>query len=256
MIAYLFAGIIAMLPFVANAQLATIDLTNLSVMADRALTVPLSKLASDYSRDNGVTITVTYAPSFEQTVAIQEGEPADLFISAHPQSLRQLKQRGLLNLKTLSPLVRAEFAVLSNQDTPKITDASQIEDILKPPFNYVAIASPAATAEGFYGRQILDNLTDLKIPAAEMSDTEAILQQLRKTKNPMLAILFEPDALLYSDTYQMLPLDSTLHEPAIFYSAIIPGDSALLAAKFQSFLSSNIAQREFIKYRFYSAKKD
>ena len=54
------------------------EIPAITVLADRALTIPLARLASDYSRKNQTSVTVSFAPSFEQMVAIEEGESADI----------------------------------------------------------------------------------------------------------------------------------------------------------------------------------
>lgn len=256
MIRYILFALIAIIPLRLNAQLTDIDLTNITVMADRALTVPLSKLASDYSRKNSVTITIGYAPSFEQTIEIQEGEAADLFISAHPKSIERLEQRGLFDINSLKPLVKAKLALIYTGDKKSIPSSGNIKAIIKQPVAFTAIASPAATAEGFYAQQALKHFSSKhQLSVAEMPDTESMLSLLKKTPEPAFAIMFEPDALLNIDSKIAGIIPDEWHENAVFVSAIVPGGSTTAARKFQKFLSSEEAQREFIKYRFYPVSK-
>ncbi len=245
--------LIAMVPLQAAAQLSDIELENLTIMADRALAVPLSKLASDYSRDNDMTITVAFAPSFEQTLAIQEGESVDLFISAHPKSLQHLKQRGLFDVSSLKPVVRANLSLIYTGDEAAFEVKDEFLKILKQPADFIAIASPAATAEGFYAYQSLGHFKPKSLPVAEMPDTETMLNMLKKRKQPMFAIIFEPDALLNVASHIIGTLDFKWHDKAVFTSAVISGENMQGAREFQAFLQSEAAQREFIKYRFYPA---
>ncbi|MDG1287066.1 MAG: molybdate ABC transporter substrate-binding protein [Rickettsiales bacterium] len=249
----MFPLLIATLPFTGTAQLTDIELTNITVLADRALAVPLSKLASQYSREHNITITVGYAPSFEQTVEIQEGEAADLFISAHPKSLEHLKQRGLFDVSSLKPLVRANLSLIYTGDKDKLNHRDDVELLLKEPAAFIAIASPAATAEGFYAKQAISYSQKANRSIAEMPDTESMLNLLSKTENAAFAVMFEPDALLNSADHIVHTIPAKWHDEAIFTSAVIPGESMEPAREFQSFLQSEAAQREFIKYRFYPA---
>lgn len=253
MLRYLFLLLIAMLPLPARAQLTDIELTNITVMADRALAIPLSHLASQYSRDHHMTIAIGYAPSFEQTLAIQEGESADLFISAHPKSLDHLKQRGLFDVTSLRPIVRANLSLIYNGNKAELPDTQDMQKLLEKPDSFVAIASPAATAEGYFAQQVVRKLLGAGHSIAEMQDTESMLELLKKSKDHIFALMFEPDALLNVPEDIVMTVPGALHDPAVFISAVIPGDSTEPARKFQAFLQSEEAQREFIKYRFYPA---
>lgn len=241
------------LPFHARAQLTDIELDNLTIMADRALAIPLSKLASDYSRDHNMTITVAFAPSFEQTLNIQEGAAADLFISAHPKSLEHLKQRGLFDVNSLKPVVKANLSLLYTGDAEAFNYKDEFSKILEQPADYIAITSPAATAEGFYAGQSLNHFKPPHLPVAEMPDTESTLNMLKKQEAPIFAIIFEPDALLNAADKIIATLHKDWHSEAIFTSAVIPSNNMQGAREFQRFLLSDKAQREFIKYRFYPA---
>lgn len=253
MLRYLLFALIAMLPLQIHAQLTDVQLTNITVLADRALSVPLSRLASQYSRDNNITITVGYAPSFEQTIKIQEGEAADLFISAHPKSIEHLQQRGLFDVHSLKPLVTANLSLIYTGDRQTLPQRDNVAKLMQIPVEFIAIASPAATAEGFYAKQAIEHSTKRHLSIAEMPDTESMLDLLNKTEAPALALMFEPDALFNVADQIIQTIPKEWHDEAIFISAVIPGQSMEPARKFQAFLQSEEAQREFIKYRFYPA---
>lgn len=244
-----------MLPWRASAQLTDVELKTITVLADRALTVPLSRLASEYSRENQVSITVSYAPSFEQTIAIQEGEAADLFITAHPPSLKQLKQRGLFDTNSLKQLVQANLALVYTGSHAELPDTRDAREILKTPAEFTAISSPIATAEGYYAREALDKPILKYAPVAEMPDTEAMLELLKEQENACFGVMFESDALIYIPQKVVTALPQDWYEPAIFYSAIIPGETRSLAEQFQHYLQSETAQAEFAKYRFIPVTK-
>lgn len=247
--------LIAIAPLPSHAQLTEVELDSITVLADRALAVPLSKLASDYSREHGVTITVGYAPSFEQTVAIKDGDSADLFISAHPKSLEYLKQYGLFDRQSLKPLLRANLSLVyskgANELPSGLSAATYLKEHAK---SYVAIASPAATAEGYYAEHALKSFGKLSLPTAEIPDTESILHMLDKAESSYYALMFEPDALLNTPDNIIATIERDNYGAAIFNSAIVPGDNSELAMQFQNYLASAEAQRRFIKYRFYPAE--
>ena len=247
--------LIAMLPLRASALLTEVELTSITILADRALAVPLSKLASDYSRENNITITVGYAPSFEQTIEIQDGEAADIFISAHPKSLKQLKQHGLFDVSSLKPIVRANLSLIYTGDKTTLPSSDDIAEVLKHRVPFIAIASPAATAEGFYAKQALSKFPNSSFSIAEMPDTESMLKFIKSQKNRTFALMFEPDALLNSAEQIVTTMPEEWYDAAIFNSAIIPGSSTEAAREFQNYLLSEAAQREFIKYRFYPVEK-
>lgn len=242
-------------PLAVAASTAEDGLPAINVLADRALTIPLTQLASEYSRTHQASVTITFAPSFEQMLAIEEGEPANLFISAHPGALQQLKQQGLFDVYSLTPLMKGAFALITSTGYPdNITTVSveALRAMLKDqPEFLLAVANAAATAEGYYTAQILDKIRpDISLfdTTVQLQNTEDILSFGRKT--PSFGIVFESDALQHPDFTTLGTFPEEWHEEAVFNGVVLAGPGMDAARNFLSYLITAEAQRHFIRYRF------
>ena len=65
---------------------------NLTIFAESNLSVPLVKIIRKYSKEKNVIISINFQSSFDLIERIDEGEPADIFISSHNDWINILKQ--------------------------------------------------------------------------------------------------------------------------------------------------------------------
>ncbi len=237
-----------------NKQADENNLPTINILADRALTIPLTQLASDYSKTHKAAVAVTFAPSFEQALAIEEGEPANLFISAHSDSLQQLQQQGLFDVYSLTPIIKGSMALITSTSYPDniaTISIDALQQMRQQPNFLLAIANPAATAEGYYTAQILDKVRS-KISLAgnlvQLQNTEDILEFMRKT--PSFGIIFESDALQQTDLTMLGIFPNNWHQKPIFTAAVVAGKEMEAARSFLRFLTTAKAQRHFIRYGF------
>jgi ABC-type molybdate transport system substrate-binding protein len=89
---------------VNGAYAETQEIESVSVLADKRLAVPLSELASLYAQKNSVTVSGAFGTSPEQEKRIEDGEAADLFITANPQLVQDLKTKGLVDVYSIGRL--------------------------------------------------------------------------------------------------------------------------------------------------------
>lgn len=239
----------------AEKEATPYEIPSITVLSDRALTVPLSQIASQYSRENNVSVTLSFAPSFEQTVAIEEGEPADIFISAHPESLEKLQQQGLFDVYSITPIVKSRMTMISTTANSTRVDEITVEHFKKlrtEPGFLLSVATPAATAEGYYASQILEKLKSklfLSGSTAILQNTEEMLEFMKNT--PSYGITFVPYALQNDQIKNIGVFPEEMHDPILFKGVVIAGGRMQLARKFLQHLKTAEAQRNFIKYRFY-----
>ena len=116
----------------------------------------------------------------------------------------------------------------------------------------VAIASSAATAEGYYSEQAFNHFTGKMFIAShlvETQNTKDIIDFVREGKG--LGLVFSSDAAMHNDISLLSGADEGWHDPIIFQGVVIAGPEMAAARGFLDFLTSAEAQRLFIKYGFY-----
>ncbi len=239
------------------AQAADEEITSITVMADRTLNVPLTQLASDYSKSRHESINISYAPSFEQALAIEEGEPADLIISAYPKTLDQLSDHFVAG--SIVPLVSGRLSLITSVSDATSTDITiaTLRALRRQKDFLLAVAIPTASAEGYYTGQILNYLRPRLFLAnnlVQLQDTADILQFLART--PAYGVVFESDVLQASNLRRIAIFPENWHQKAIFKGAVIASGRVEAAKRFLHYLQSAKAKRVFLQYSLYPEKAE
>jgi molybdate transport system substrate-binding protein len=161
-LAALFAGA---LPSMARAQhhmmesMPAGDGHGVLVFAAATLKPALDAIVADWRAKGGGEVTIAYGPSPALAKQIENGAPADLFISADPQWMDYLADRKLVRRHTRADLVRNAL-VLAGHDQAASTAAIDrgfplAEAVGRGP---LAMCNPADHPAGRYGKAALESL--------------------------------------------------------------------------------------------------
>lgn len=118
---HLFTGFCAVLIGIcagSNAFSAE-EMPTLTILADASLSIPITKIATQYSRSANISVsTVFQSPSLHQK-NIEDGEPADLLITADSELITRLTKKGLVDVKSPSNVAddRLVVAIAKSDDT-------------------------------------------------------------------------------------------------------------------------------------------
>lgn len=91
----------------ASVSGAKADRQSLTIFAAASLREVLDEIATDFERQSGTGVRVSYGGSGTLAKQIEQGAPADLFLSAHPNWVDYLKMKGAL---AAEPLDRKSLA--------------------------------------------------------------------------------------------------------------------------------------------------
>ena len=73
----------------------------LTIFAEHESALSLIEITKKYSQKNNVIISINFDNSADLIRDIEDGEPAGIFISSHPEWTKQLKNKGLIDYKNL-----------------------------------------------------------------------------------------------------------------------------------------------------------
>src|SRR6266704_2725169 len=90
-------GVFAAAPFAGNVPAQTRPVL---VFAAASLKTALDAIAAAWRRQSGKTTTISYAASSTLAKQIDNGAPAELFISADPEWMDYLQERQLIDPRT------------------------------------------------------------------------------------------------------------------------------------------------------------
>tara|TARA_Y100000389_G_scaffold115529_1_gene112617 strand:- start:6482 stop:7216 length:735 start_codon:yes stop_codon:yes gene_type:complete len=106
------------------------DSKNLTIFAESNLSVPLVKIIRKYSKEKNTIISINFKSSFDLIEKIDEGEPADIFISSHQDWVNVLKQKGLIDIYSISNISEDKLVLIaSNKNKKFFTDSFDKKDL-------------------------------------------------------------------------------------------------------------------------------
>ncbi len=224
---------------------------NLGVSAAASLTDALREIGSLYEKGSGDTVLFNFGASSTLARQIQEGAPADLFISADELKMDQLQQRGLVVKKSRRSILSNTLVIIASTNSKlKITSPADLAD---PAIRNVAIAEPQTVPAGMYAKAYLRKLNvwdKIKFKIVPTDNVRAALAAV-ESENAETGIVYKTDALI-SKVVRIVYEVPKAEGPDISYPAAVLADSKQQAAahKFLDYLQSPPAQDIFRKYGF------
>lgn len=224
---------------------------NLRVSAAASLIDALREIGPVYEKQSGDTILNNFGASSMLARQIQEGAPADLFISADELRMEQLQQRGLVVKKSRRSILSNTLVIIVPSDS-SLRIASP-KDLADPSIRNVAVAEPQSVPAGMYAKEYLrklhvwDRITHKVIPTDNVRAALAAVE----SENADTGIVYKTDALISKAVRIAYEIPAS-EGPAISYPAAVMADSKQQAAaqRFLDYLQSPAAQEVFRKYGF------
>ncbi len=125
----------------------------LNVFAAASLTDALKEISAEYEKEGGERLVLNLGASSTLARQIEEGAPADLFLSADEAKMNSLEKKKLLVPGTRkSVLSNTLVIVVADDSTLKIAGA---KDLAGSSVRILALAEPQTVPAGIYAKQYL-----------------------------------------------------------------------------------------------------
>ena len=102
----------------------------------------------------GITVKGTYDSSGKLQTQIEEGIPADVFMSAATKQMDALSDQGLVESDSVVDLLENQIVLITGADSS--LELQKFADITKA--NVIAIGDPESVPVGQYAKEVLTNL--------------------------------------------------------------------------------------------------
>ncbi|WP_299363946.1 molybdate ABC transporter substrate-binding protein [uncultured Paracoccus sp.] len=227
--AYRFRSAVLPLPLALSISIvgSPADADQVTVFAASSLKTALDRVADAWQAQSGHTVAVSYAGSPQLARQIQQGAPADIFISAAPEWMDELADTGLIeadsrvhllgnDLVLIAPV--AEAATLPSEQAITDVEFSGLLD-----GGMMAMALVAAVPAGVYGKQALSSLglwDDVADDVAQGDSARAALALVASGEAP-LGIVFGSDALAEPRVAVVATFPAASHDPIIYPAALV-----------------------------------
>jgi molybdate transport system substrate-binding protein len=203
----------------------------LTVSVAASLQKSIGEIAARYqARHPGIKLAFNYGASGMLEQQIENGAPADLFISAAPGPMNKLAAVGLIDEATRRDLLRNSIVLIAPRNS---TQPASFEDLAAPAVKLIGLGDPASVPAGEYGRQVLQHLNLLDAVRSKLvlaKDVEQVLKYV-ETGNTDAGIVYSTDARESHQVRVAAVAPESTHEPVIYPAAAIKASHAPAQAR-------------------------
>lgn len=222
---------------------------DLSVFAAASLTDALEEIGAAYEKAGGDTIRLNLGASSLLARQIEEGAPADLFLSADEEKMDALGKRGLLLAGTRRSVLSNTLVIVVPKDSAgKLAGPQDLAAV-----STLALADPQAVPAGLYAKEYLRKLGLWSKVIDKVIPTENVRAALAAVEsgNVDAAIVYKTDAGI-SQRVRIAYEVPLAQGPKISYPfAVVAESNRKEAAKrFLAYLESEPALAVFRKHGF------
>ena len=246
---------LALLPLLAVASPVPVaaQAGGLTVFAAASMKDSLDEVVKLWQQESGKRVVVSYAASSALARQIEQGAPADLFISADLDWMDYLTQRALIKAETRSNLLGNRIALVAGRSstvTAKIAPGFDLSGLVGG--GKVAMADTVAVPAGKYGKASLEALNvwpSVQGKVAQAENVRAALLLVSRGEAP-LGIVYTTDATADPGVRIVDTFPENSHPPILYPVAMTAASRHGDAAAFLAYLASPKARAVFAKAGF------
>jgi molybdate transport system substrate-binding protein len=224
----------------------------LNVSAAASLTDALKAVNDLYMQQNeNVTIVANFAASGTLQTQIEQGAPADVFISAAAKQMNALQTGGLIIDDTRQELLNNKVVLVVPKNST--LNISNFMDLLNTDVKRIGIGDPEFVPAGTYGKQALEVLgiyEQLQEKLILASDVRQVLGYV-EAGNVEAGIVYSTDAAITDGVKVVADAPDEVNSKIVYPVAVVKDSKNVEAAEvYISFLFNSEARDIFSKYGF------
>jgi molybdate transport system substrate-binding protein len=227
----------------------------LTILAAASLTDVCNELKTMYEREHSnVTLTFSYAGSGALQTQIEEGAPADLFISAAKKQMNALKEKNLMKEDTICNLLENKVVLIVPKDGK--LELTSFEDVKKDTVTMIGIGEVESVPAGQYAKKIFTNLglwETVEAKANFGTDVRTVLGWV-ETSAVSCGVVYATDAYSTDLVKIVAEAPEGSCDPVIYPAGVVASSKNMATAEaFLAFLKSDEAMKVFKDYGFVKA---
>ena len=203
--------------------------------------------------ENGSGVKVSYGASSALAKQIENGAPADIFISADPDWMDYLAERKLIKPDTREKFLGNKLVLITRANSNVALTIGQNFPLAQALGNgRLAMAEPASVPAGKYGKAALEKLgvwASVANKIAPAQDVRAALLLVSRGEAP-LGIVYQTDAAADKNVKIVATFPESTHPPIIYPIAILASSTNGVAPVYLQYLLSPKAEPFFEKQGF------
>ena len=229
------------------------EASDLFISAAASLAQPLDELVALYNEKVGpkVRIIVNYGGSGALQTQIENGSPADLFLSAAAKQMDALQDKGLVDTATRVDLLKNDIVLIVPATAGISLDS--FEDAAAGAVGSIALGDPESVPAGQYAKEVFTSLglwEAVQARAVFASDVKQVLSWVA-TGNADCGVVYKTDAVSESGVKIAAAAPEGSHKEVIYPAAVLAtAENRAAALSFLEFLQTDEALGVFERYGF------
>lgn len=223
------------------------------VFAAASMTDALAEVKARFETSTGHELVISHAASSALARQIQQGAPADVFISANPGWMDVLEEDGLVARGSRVDLLNNSIVLIAHggeaepvEVGPDLDLAGLVED------GRLAMALVEAVPAGIYGKSALESLglwSGIESQVAQTDNVRSALALVARGEAPY-GIVYATDAAAEDRTTIIGTFPPESHPPIVYPAAVIADHATPGATQFMDFLRGSESRAAFERQGF------
>ncbi len=228
-----------------------VEPTEIMVSAAASLKDALTDLQKAYAvKIPEVKLILVFGASGTLQKQIEQGAPADLFISAGKMQMDALEQKNLIVKESKLDLVGNELVLITGKDNSKVM---AFQDLTKASTDQISIGTPESVPAGKYAKESLTSLKlwDALQPKLVLAKDVTQVLNYVETGNVEAGLVYQSDAQGSTKVKVVSVVPASSHKPIAYPAAVISSTKNKQASEdFLKYLQTADAQKIFVRYGF------
>lgn len=224
----------------------------LTIFAAASLKEALDEASTAYAAGGGARPVLSYAGSNQLARQIEQGAPADLFVSADADWMDDLAKNGLIRAPSRRNLLGNALVLVGPAGTPRVEIGRDTDLLGLLQGGRLAVPDMTAVPAGRYAKAALESLGLYEAVKARIAGTENVrvaLALVARGEAPF-GIVYATDAAAQPQVGIAGTFPAGSHPPIIYPAAITASSTHPDAGAFLDFLHSETAARIFLAHGF------
>ncbi len=226
------------------------------VFAAASTTNALTEVAESYRARAGEGVVCSFAASSALARHIEYGAPAAIYVSANPEWMDYLADRGLIAPGSRGELMRNRLALVAPLDSPvraAVGPGLALAALIGE--GRLAIADPDHVPAGIYARQALESLglwAAVEGKLARLANVRVALALVERGEVP-LGVVYRTDAAASAKVRLIGLFPADAHAPIVYSVGLVADHADGAARRFLEYLRGDEARAVLARHGFAAA---
>ncbi|MCH4825316.1 MAG: molybdate ABC transporter substrate-binding protein [Planococcus sp. (in: firmicutes)] len=243
-------GLISLALLMSGCSNTSANDEKLLVSAASSLTDVMKEMELQFHEiEPNIELTFNYGSSSKLRSQIEQGAPADLFLSASEIDMELLESQQLIDVDSIKPFAENQLVLASLEEFPETTD---FQELVLNTDEKIAIGEPDSVPLGAYSKKALENenlwdsLSNRLIYAKDARQVVTYVE----SGNAELGIIYSSDAVISREISGTLEVPGQT-DPIIYPGAVVTdSENQSAATAFLEFVTSSKGQAILKEYGF------